>query len=289
MAKARRAVTACVLIVAMGLLTFAHTSCQKAQKPEGRSREIAKAKGAEKQEHCVAPPVTDHPDIERKAGGQEASRRERVFGIDTHHRELREGSASTTMMVNFASGKGWAIKLVDVEPITSEYLRKQGVSVLCIEWVKIPFTEEELLEIVEFVRGGGGLLLQADHPSYGFAKEVAARFGTRVTENEVPRALRVNVSSKHPLLKDVNTFLVPHLGVGGEIAVYLDVAAPSQAILSAGLTEPYRPVIAAAEVGSGRVVIYPHSFSFTLKDGDNSYFLRNSLYWLQQQRLPGSE
>ena len=93
-------------------------------------------------------------------------------------------------------------------------------------------------------------------------------------------------------MKDVTVFRLDSIEYGFGLTgdwldpFYLAVNSPAYTVLQAGETEPYRPVVAAAEIGRGRAVIYPQNLDKNLDEADNSYFVRNALYWLQQKEIP---
>ena len=212
-----------------------------------------------------------------------AQAQDMVFAMDKHHCEsVTTNINSFSELRNCAEGKGWTVKFIDVEPITRKYLQNQGVSVLCIQYVKLPYTEDEISEIVSFVENGGGLFIQADNPSKYYTKEILRKFGVKVTHESVEKDLTVTVSSDHPLLKDVQAVYLS-AGYDWQRTLFLMVEPPATAIISAAETLPYKPVIAAAAVGRGRVVVYPNGFFTVLKMADNIYFMRNSLYWLERK------
>ena len=205
------------------------------------------------------------------------SARTRVLAWDGHH---CSGNSFHIESRRYAEGKGWRVVEIDVEPLTYNYLREHGISVLFIADAGLAYTEREIDAIRRFVEDGGGLLLEADR-HYG--REIARIFGVRVLEQSLETDLRVVVQSDHPLMKDVDVFYLR----GVYDPRYLAVESPAYTILEAGETEPYRPVLAAAEVGRGRVVMYPNFvYADGLREADNAYFLRNALYWLQQEDLP---
>lgn len=218
----------------------------------------------------------------------------KIFAIDIHHGGLHKNT-----ITNYAKGKGWNIIEIDVEPLTNEYLKQKGVKILNVEYVTLPYTEKEIAEIKAFVEQGGGLFLQADRPDYElWGKELAQTFGVTITENNVPDNLLVSVSSDHPLMKNVGSFYILNSGYSiiffegkyestfGGGPKYLNINPPSYSILNAGKTEPYYPVMAAAEYGKGRVLVYPFLFDDSLGKADNSNFLRNALSWLQGETVP---
>jgi hypothetical protein len=178
------------------------------------------------------------------------------------------------------------------------YLSQEGVSILAIQNNTMAFTEEELQEIKRFVENGGGLLLQADQPRSRrgeltfYAKEIARMFGVSISDEPIPW-VDTTVQSDHPLMKGVSIFSISSNNDDRE-PVFLTASSPAYVVLNAGATQPYKPALAAAEVGSGRVVMYPTMYNFApdirpyeaWSLGDNSYFLRNALYWLQGEELP---
>ena len=188
----------------------------------------------------------------------------RVFGVDYYHSH-RWG----IRFDDFVESEDWEVMRIDVEPLTCEYLEQQGVSILCIPTLNLEYTEEEIQEIVKFVENGGGLLLVVGHVS-SYSDKITMMFGVRI----VPATLEFNkeamVLPYHPLGKDVVT-----LQVGGTSDL-LNVKPPAYNILQ----DCSKPVMAAGEVGAGRFVIYPESFN--LDAADNSRFLHNVLYWLEQ-------
>lgn len=217
----------------------------------------------------------------------------KVLGIERHHSPLLDEK-----LAQFAAEKGWEVVEIDVEPLTEEYLQRANVSILAIQNATKAFTEGELQAIHKFVENGGGLLLQADQQRSRrgkmalYAKDIAKRFGVSISDEAVPW-VNVPVQSDHPLLKDVTVFAISSNNDERE-PVFLVANAPAYVVLNAGMSEPYKPILAAAEAGSGRVVIYPTMFNdleglrpyeaWSL--GDNLYFLRNALYWLQQESVP---
>ncbi len=219
--------------------------------------------------------------------------RARGLGMEKHH-----CPEADEKLGQFAAEKGWVVEELDVEPLTEAYLTQKQVSILAIQNNTVAFTESELREIESFVEHGGGLLLQADQQRSRrgwttlYAKDIARIFGVSIDGTPVAM-VDVPVQSDHPLLQDVTVFSISSNNDERE-PVFLNVGSPAYVVLSAGATEPYKPVLAAAEVGSGRVVIYPTMFNHVSDVrpyeawslGDNLYFLRNALYWLQQEDLP---
>lgn len=218
----------------------------------------------------------------------------KVFGMEKHHCP----DIVDEELMQFAADKGWIVEEIDVEPLTEAYLKQKNVSILAIQNNTLAFTEEELREIKNFVENGGGLLLQADQQRSRrgevtlYAKDIARMFGVSISNEPVPW-VDVPVQSDHPLLRDVTIFSISSNNDERE-PVFISAQSPAYIVLNAGATEPYKPVLAAAEVGKGRVVIYPTMYN-DVPDvrpgevwsfGDNLYFLRNALYWLQQEELP---
>ncbi len=217
----------------------------------------------------------------------------KVLGIEIHHCPNIDEK-----LAQFATEKGWVVEEIDVEPLTEAYLNQEGVSILAIQNNTMAFTEQELREIKSFVESGGGLLLQADQPRSRrgvltfYSKEIARMFGVSISDEPIPW-VDTTVQSDHPLMEGVSVFSISSSNDERE-PVFLTASSPAYVVLNAGATQPYRPVLAAAEVGSGRVVIYPTMYNFApdirpyeaWSLGDNSYFLRNALYWLQQEKLP---
>ncbi len=206
--------------------------------------------------------------------------RGKVLAIEKHHCPNVDEK-----LAEFAAEKGWVVEEIDVEPLTEAYLNQKGVSILAIQNNTMAFTEEELQEIKRFVESGGGLLLQADQPRSRrgeltfYAKEIARMFGVSISDEPVLN-VDVTVQSDHPLMEDVSVFSISSNNDERE-PVFLSASSPAYVVLNAGTTEPYRPVLAVAEVGSGRVVIYPTMYNFVSgirpyeawSLGDNSYFL----------------
>jgi hypothetical protein len=220
----------------------------------------------------------------------------KIFGIEKHHCPLTDET-----LVRYAADKGWVVEEIDVEPLTEAYLTQKGVSILAIQNNTLAFTEEELREIRRFVEDGGGLLLQADQSRSRrgdmtlYAKDIAKMFGVSIS-NEPITMVDIPVQSDHALMRDVSIFSISSNNDERE-PVFISAESPAYVILTAGTTAPYKPALAAAEVGSGRVVIYPTMYNDLSEVsnvrsyeawslGDNFYFLRNALYWLQQEELP---
>jgi len=224
----------------------------------------------------------------------------RVYGIDVHHGKFQDEQDTLKRITNYVNGKGWKIEKINAEPLTSKYLQQKGISILHIQNVTLPYTENEIAEIKKFVEQGGGIFLVANNPSLceEYSKEVAIVFGVRITDyfigsvGQKLAVLEVTTSSNHPLMKDVNSIYLSedsygYCGNNWGSPPYLKVSSPAFSVLEGDKTEPYKPLIAAAEVGKGRVVIAPSIFSFRMFTyADNSTFFRNSLYWLQQEKLP---
>ena len=222
--------------------------------------------------------------------------KKRVLGLEVHHCPKKD-----TKLAQFAAEKGWEVKELDVEPLTAAYLEREQISLLAIQNNMLAFTEEELAEIRKFVEDGGGLLLQADQQrtqdglATFYTKDVARMFGVSIGTDVVPNS-NIPVQSSHPLLKDVIIFSVDTFNDERQ-PVALMVNSPAVTILSCGVNKTYHSILAVAEFGNGRVVVYPLMYqdvsdvtnirageSWSL--GDNLYFLRNALYWLQQETLP---
>ncbi len=188
----------------------------------------------------------------------------RVFGVDYRH-----SHQWGIRFDDYVESEGWKVIRIDVEPLTYEYLEQQGVSILCIPTLNLEYTEEEIQEVVKFVENGGGLLLVVGHVS-SYSDKITMMFGVRV----IPASLKFNeettVLPYHPLGKDVVTLQLD----GNSDLLYIEP--PAYHILQ----NYSKPVIAVGEVGAGRFVIYPEIFN--LDATDNSYFLRNVLYWLEQ-------
>lgn len=203
----------------------------------------------------------------------------RHVGIDRHHGGIYRDIAE------YFFGKGWIVEDIDVEPITQSYLEEKEISILYIANVTLAYTEDEILEIKNFVNAGGGLIIESSYP-YPYYKnlyqsEIARSFGVRFSEqgDGTPEKLTITIQNDHFLFEDVSSLYLD------EAVPFLTCEPPSFAILAAGNTEPYKPVIAIVEYGKGRVVVFP-DIKNKITNADNQYFLRNVLYWLQQENLP---
>ena len=195
-----------------------------------------------------------------------------VVGVEYYH---SKGWRIT--FEDFAEDQGWKLAQIDVPTLTHEYLEKQGISILYIPDVKIAYTENEIDVIVEFVENGGGLLLIA--PEYrALTDEISKRFGVRIDLDFLGKDRTITVQPYHPLAKDVGTLqLDPSMS-------FLTISPPAYDVLQPPIRVLYRPVIAAGEFGAGRFIVF--SYFFDLNAADNSSFLRNVLYWLEQVNLP---
>jgi len=197
----------------------------------------------------------------------------RVFGVEYLH---SKGYHIT--LDNFAKGKGWNVIRIDSWPLTYEYLEQQGVSILYIPTVKLSYMENEIEEIVKFVENGGGLLLVATEDR-SLIDEITRVFGVRLTWEYLGNDREMTVQPYHPLARDVGT-----LQLDSNANFLASISPPAYDVLQHPVNQRYRPIIAAGEVGAGRFIICPYYFD--LNAADNSYFMRNVLYWLEQVNLP---
>ncbi|MFC1919809.1 DUF4350 domain-containing protein [Chloroflexota bacterium] len=206
-----------------------------------------------------------------------------VLAFDVHHGDTLSHHWWTNQyrwFRDYAEAKGWSIKNIDVEPLTYDYLDSQGVTILVICGINTAYTAGELEEIRRFVYEGGGLLTFGNSRYYQ-TREVLLMFGVDVTEQSPPKTLRVNVQSTHPLMKDVG-ILEFERGAYGR-SYFLDVTPPAYTVIAGGITEPYKPLIAAGEFGKGRMVVLPSVLVHG--QADNAFLYRNALYWLQQEEF----
>jgi len=196
----------------------------------------------------------------------------RVLGVEYYH---SKGWRST--FNDYAEEKGWKVIRIDVGLLTREHLEQQGVSILYIPSVNTAYTEEEIEQIVNFVEHGGSLLLVAANKR-SLTDAVTKVFGVRLEFDVLDNDLEMTIQPYHPLARDVGTLQLD------PSSRFLVVSPPAYDILQPIQRQIYRPIIAAGEFGAGRFVICPDYFD--LNAADNSYFLRNVLYWLEQVNLP---
>lgn len=202
----------------------------------------------------------------------------RHVGIDEHHGVVYHD------IEEYFFGKGWIVEDIDVEPLTQSYLEEKEISILYIANGSLAYTEDEIKEVMNFVDAGGGLLLESAFPDEyydQYQSEIARKFGIRFSEKRdaTPDNFTITIQSDHFLFKEIYSLFIDYP------VPYLTCEPPAYAILAAGNTEPYKPVIAVVEYGKGRVLVFPNLYG-EITNADNQYFLRNVLYWLQQENLP---
>ncbi len=103
-----------------------------------------------------------------------------LVGFDEAHRNFHTSTGQYKPFADLITSDGFVIRALK-EPFTAESLR--GLSILVIANANAgnrtdpAFTEEECDAVREWVRGGGSLLLIADHAPFGSsARNLAARF-----------------------------------------------------------------------------------------------------------------
>ncbi len=196
----------------------------------------------------------------------------RVFGIEYYH-----SKGWRVTFDDYAEDQGWTVLNIHAETLTCEYLEQQGVSILHIPDVKIAYTEEEREEIVRFVENGGGLLIKV--PEYRtMTDEITEMFGVRIDLDFLGSDQMRTVQPYHPLARDVSTLLIDRN------TSFLTISPPAYDVLQPPIKHNYRPLIAAGEIGAGRFVFCPRYYDLDAED--NSNFLRNVFYWLEQVNLP---
>jgi hypothetical protein len=169
-----------------------------------------------------------------------------------------------------------------IEPPVAAALAEANVLVIASRSQLLPFSAKELEAIAGFVRGGGGLLLMANHR------------GMIAPQQQVAQALGLPVAFADVTLADFPRIAVL-TGPGqppGELRVrnccalrLADGARP----LAAMATEPPLAFAAAAALGAGRVVATGDSGFLASRDdagldlwseADNARFVMSALGWL---------
>jgi len=196
----------------------------------------------------------------------------RILGVEYYH---SKGWHIT--LDDFASDNGWNLLQIDAARLTYDYLKQQEVSILYIPDVKIAYSEDEINDIVKFVEDGGGLLLIA--PEYrSLTDEISQKFSVRIDLDYLGNNRTMTVQPYHPLAEGVATILLD------QNTSFLTPSPPAYDILQPIIRQVYRPLIAAGEIGNGRFIVFPQYFD--MDAADNSQFLRNIFYWLEQENLP---
>jgi len=187
-------------------------------------------------------------------------------------------------------------------PITANALAPYDVFVFG-GWAHIPLSSAELAAVNQFVQNGGGLLLSYDEHTPSIYNPIASYYGVNFideaglndpTDDEPgSSAPALHVFSTHPLFFNVNSvqfYWVHYLS---------QVNQPSAGILFTdgdtvdryGNLAAYKPMVAVAELGNGRVVSisdanlwnswdWDSDGSADLYDRDNLQFGLNVIAWL---------
>ncbi len=180
--------------------------------------------------------------------------------------------------------------LVIAHPCASDVERNVGGSPI--------FQPEEIEDILNFVKDGGGLLLISEFLNAGWKSninEVGRLFGIefnndsaaiprRDRESIVARHFPILVSSNHPCTEDIYEITYHH-----GCTLSIDMAKCAHPLVSLPSGES---VCAASEVGRGRVVAIGDSDLFALPfigHSDNASFLAKVIGWLMNRKVKAIE
>jgi predicted secreted protein len=236
---------------------------------------------------------------------------------NTFSQQLEETAAwGCSGLANLLRQEGYGVSKMTEPPITGEKLREYDVLVILTP--NKDYSKDEVDAIDEFVKSGGGLLLDSNN-WYGYrwfaANGIANRFGLSFADNgylldEVHNLFRKSeiikisdISPSHPITNGIKEIFI------GD-PTYIDNSAGSEILARTNDTAWFDrcnggtkgngkrdsnesgdryPVVAAKEVGAGRV-LFLSGFLFTngyietgsTKIGDNRKLVLNIINWLSE-------
>ena len=190
---------------------------------------------------------------------------------------------------------GWTVDVTTTGPFTVDILAHYDIVMIpttILSTVGIAaFTSLEVSAVNTYVRNGGGLWLTHEYSNYLGINSVASQFGVTFSRFTVEDPVNnagtvsdpiISEFAVHPITKGITSY-AQYAGVS------LNVTAPAYVVASGDITahngewSKYPPVLAAAEIGFGRVVFEADQSIFdpTLYlNYDNLKLLSNIVDWL---------
>lgn len=192
---------------------------------------------------------------------------------------------------------GKVLNCMNVEPITSEYLNKIGVTILILSDVSKTYDDQEIETIIDFVDNGGKLIVLSDSSPKAQINELIKNFGIRVDEGgDFGYPTEVGITSDNELFNGVISLSLacyncyhghgPRLLIDSPAIDLLNVACTSRECEDQNINYP---IVAISQYGRGKVLVISNR---DILDNINAHsgnrqFVYNLLTWLTSEDSRG--